>query len=82
MTAPSSGSSYFATINSDPFSTEKYFSVGSAMFFKLKTTSQGRTTGDQMSTAAIGIGLSANNLNGYILKIATSQQSYLSHLPK
>ena len=73
LTAPSSGSSYFATINSDPFSTEKYFSVGSAMFFKLKTTSQGRTTGDQMSTAAIGIGLSANNLNGYILKIATSQ---------
>ena len=73
MTAPSSGSSYFATINSDPFSTEKYFSVGSAMFFKLKTTSQGRTTGDQMSTAAIGVGLSANNLNGYILKIATSQ---------
>lgn len=73
MTAPSSGSSYFATINSDPFSTEKYFSVGSAMFFKLKTTTQGRTTGEQMSTAAIGIGLSANNLNGYILKIATSQ---------
>jgi len=73
MTAPSSGSSYFATINSDPFSTEKYFSVGSAMFFKLKTTTQGRTTGDQMSTAAIGVGLSANNLNGYILKIATSQ---------
>ena len=73
MTAPSSGSIYFATINSDPFSTEKYFSVGSAMFFKLKTTSQGRTTGDQMSTAAIGVGLSENNLNGYILKIATSQ---------
>lgn len=73
MTAPSSGSSYFATINSDPFSTEKYFSVGSAMFFKLKTTTQGRTTGEQMSTAAIGIGLSTNNLNGYILKIATSQ---------
>lgn len=73
MTAPSSGSNYFATINSDPFSTEKYFSIGSAMFFKLKTTTQGRTTGNQMSTAAIGVGLSDNNLNGYILKIATSQ---------
>jgi hypothetical protein len=63
---------YMATINSDPFASETYFSVGTSMFFKLMSNN-GRATGDQQVTAAIGIGMSSNNLNGYILKISTSQ---------
>jgi len=63
---------YMATINSDPFATESYFSIGTSMFFKLMTVN-GRATGNQQVTAGIGIGMSTNNLNGYILKISTSQ---------
>ena len=43
------------------------------MFFKLAKDKFGRVTGEQAVSAALGIGLDSNNLNGYILKISTSQ---------
>lgn len=65
---------YYATIVSEQdFATSKYFSIGTAMFFPLVRGSNGRITGDQISRSALGIGLSTNNLNGYILEIGTSQ---------
>ncbi len=62
-------------------STEKYFSVGTALFFKLIKDKFGRITGEQAVSAGLGIGLSrqtvsgipGSNFNGYLLKFATSQ---------
>ena len=75
VTPPNSKEYYCASISPSgiDISSQTYFSVGSALFFKLAKDKNGRTTGEQSVSAAIGIGLSANNLNGYILKISTSQ---------
>jgi hypothetical protein len=70
---PKSDYYYYATTTSEPFAAEQYFSIGTAMFFKLATDSNGRITGEQSVSAGLGIGLSANNLDGYILKMSTSQ---------
>jgi hypothetical protein len=72
---PASKEYYCASITPDTvnISTEEYFSVGTALFFKFVQDSFGRVTGEQAVSAALGIGLDANNLNGYILKISTSQ---------
>jgi hypothetical protein len=70
---PSSKEYYCASIVPDSFSTQKYFSVGTALFFKLAKDKNGRVTGEQTVSAGLGIGLSSDNLNGYILKISTSQ---------
>ena len=75
MVAPTSKKEYHcATISPSPsFTTQTYFSIGTALFFKLAKSSNGRTTGEQFVSAGLGIGLSADLLNGYILKIGTSQ---------
>jgi len=72
---PASKEYYCASITPDTvnISTEEYFSVGTALFFKLAQDKFGRVTGEQSVSAALGIGMDANNLNGYILKISTSQ---------
>lgn len=71
---PASKEYYYASISPDiSFSSQKYFSIGTALFFKLAKDSNGRVTGEQSVSAGLGIGLSSNNLNGYILKISTSQ---------
>lgn len=66
-----------AKIQSDPFSTESYFSVGTSMFFSLVRDKNNRVTGNQMVSAGIGIGWSTSgtnsSVNGYMLKISTSQ---------
>lgn len=67
---------YAAKIESDPFSTETYFSVGTAMFFSLVRDKNNMTTANQFVSAGIGIGLSTGSgtsLNGYLLKVSTSQ---------
>lgn len=65
---------YYATITAgESFKQSQYFSVGTAMFFPLAKDRTGRVTGEQLSKAGLGIGLSENNLNGYILEIGTSQ---------
>jgi hypothetical protein len=75
VTPPASKEYYCASITPDTvnISTEEYFSVGTALFFKLAKDKFGRVTGEQAVSAALGIGLDSNNLNGYILKISTSQ---------
>ena len=91
LSAPSGSREYHAAkIQSDPFSTEKYFSVGTSMFFSLIRDKNNRSTGEQFVSAGIGIGWSTgtipqyytpgtaptgstSSINGYILKIATSQ---------
>ena len=75
IVAPQASKEYYcASINPDiNFTSQKYFSIGTALFFKLTKGSTGRTTGEQYVSAGLGIGLDANNLNGYILKIGTSQ---------
>lgn len=91
LSAPTGSKIYHAAkIQSDPFSTEKYFSVGTSMFFAQISNANGRTTGQQFVSAGIGIGWSTGSvsvydppgtapsgsttsINGYILKIATSQ---------
>lgn len=91
LSAPTGSKIYHAAkIQSDPFSTEKYFSVGTSMFFAQISNPNGRTTGQQFVSAGIGIGWSTGSvsaydppgtapsgsttsINGYILKIATSQ---------
>ena len=75
MVVPTSKKEYHcATISPSPsFTTQTYFSIGTALFFKLAKSSNGRTTGEQFVSAGLGIGLSADLLNGYILKIGTSQ---------
>lgn len=72
---PASKEYYCASITPDTvnISTEEYFSVGTALFFKFARDTFGRVTGEQSVSAALGIGLDNNNLNGYILKISTSQ---------
>ena len=72
---PASKEYYCASIIPDTvnISTEEYFSVGTALFFKLAQDKFGRVTGEQKVSAALGIGLDADNLNGYLLKISTSQ---------
>ena len=71
---PASKEYYCASISPDVnFTNQTYFSIGTALFFKLAKDSNGRVTGEQAVSAGLGIGLSSNNLNGYILKIATSQ---------
>jgi hypothetical protein len=72
---PSSKEYYCASISPTGINiaSQTYFSVGTALFFKLAQDKNGRVTGEQSVSAGIGIGLSANNLNGYILKISTSQ---------
>lgn len=72
---PGSKEYYCASISPSgiDISSQTYFSVGTALFFKLAKDKNSRTTGEQAVSAGIGIGLSANNLNGYILKISTSQ---------
>lgn len=65
---------YFASITEGlDFKTKDYFSIGTALFFKFAKDKNNRVTGEQAVSAALGIGLSENNLNGYILKISTSQ---------
>jgi hypothetical protein len=66
---------YIASISSSDISisTQKYFSVGTALFFKLATDKNGRVTGEQSVSAGLGIGMSSDNSDGYILKISTSQ---------
>ena len=59
-----------STIN---LATEKYFSVGTALFFKFIKDQFGRVTGEQAVSAGLGIGLSSSSLNGYVLKMSTSQ---------
>jgi hypothetical protein len=75
IVAPTASKEYYcASINPDiNFTSQKYFSIGTALFFKLAKASTGRVTGEQFVSAGLGIGLDANNLNGYILKIGTSQ---------
>jgi len=82
LSAPTGSKIYHAAkIQSDPFSTEKYFSVGTSMFFAQISNESGGTTGNQFVSAGIGIGWSTTTappgnstyLNGYILKVATSQ---------
>lgn len=71
---PASKEYYCASISPDiNFTNQTYFSVGTALFFKLAKDSNGRVTGEQSVSAGLGIGLSSDNLNGYILKISTSQ---------
>jgi hypothetical protein len=72
---PASKEYYYASISSSDISvsTQKYFSVGTALFFKLSTDKNGRVTGEQSVSAGLGIGMSSDNLDGYILKISTSQ---------
>ena len=75
IVAPTASKEYYcASINpSVDFTSQKYFSIGTALFFKLAKGSNGRVTGEQFVSAGLGIGLDSNNLNGYILKIGTSQ---------
>ena len=75
IVAPTSSTDYYcATISPTlDFSKQTYFSIGTALFFKLAKSSNGRTTGEQFVSAGLGIGLSSDNLNGYILKVGTSQ---------
>ena len=57
-------------------SNDKAFVVGANMYFPLtvdKTTKQ--ITGNQMTVAGIAFSLSENNKSGYLLSIATSQNS-------
>jgi hypothetical protein len=74
--APPSSTEYYVASASSPdlkIADQTYFSVGTALFFKLAKDKNGRVTGEQSVSAGLGIGLSANNLNGYILKMSTSQ---------
>lgn len=65
---------YFASISEGlDFADKTYFSIGTALFFKLAVDKNNRVTGEQAVSAGLGIGLSADHLNGYILKVATSQ---------
>jgi hypothetical protein len=91
LSAPSASKEYHAAkIQSDPFATEQYFSVGTSMFFSLARDKNNRSTGEQFVSAGIGIGWATgtipqyytpgtaptgntSSINGYILKIATSQ---------
>lgn len=75
IVAPVSSKEYYcAAIAPQPsFANQTYFSVGTGLFFKLAKDKNGRVTGEQAVSAGLGIGLSSNNLNGYILKISTSQ---------
>lgn len=74
VSPPTSKEYYFASISKDlDFASEKYFSVGTALFFKLARDKNNRVTGEQTVSAGLGIGLSSDNMNGYILKVATSQ---------
>jgi hypothetical protein len=74
VSPPSTKEYYCASISPTfNFASETYFSVGTALFFKLAKNGNGRVTGEQYVSAGLGIGLSANNLNGYILKVGTSQ---------
>ena len=75
VSPPSSKEYYCASISPTgiDIATQDYFSVGTALFFKLAKDKNGRVTGEQTVSAGLGIGLSSNNLNGYILKISTSQ---------
>lgn len=75
IVAPVTSKEYYcAAISPQPsFASQPYFSVGTGLFFKLAKDKNGRVTGEQSVSAGIGIGLSSNNLNGYILKISTSQ---------
>ena len=71
---PASKEYYCASIMPDVvFGAEEYFSIGTALFFRLAKDKFGRVTGEQAVSAALGIGLDSVNLNGYILKISTSQ---------
>jgi hypothetical protein len=71
---PASKEYYCANISAGlDFADKTYFSIGTALFFKLARDSNNRVTGEQPVSAGLGIGLSSNNLNGYILKVATSQ---------
>jgi hypothetical protein len=91
LNAPVGSKEYHAAkIQSDPFSTEKYFAIGTSMFFPLVRDTNNRSTGEQFVSAGIGIGWSTGtvpvyappgtppsgsttSINGYILKISTSQ---------
>jgi len=86
VTPPKSPQYYAASItptaSTVDISTEKYFSVGTALFFKFVTDSFGRITGEQSVSAGLGIGISStpyvpaiptSGINGYMLKISTSQ---------
>lgn len=83
VTPPKSAQYYSASITPDSvdISEEKYFSVGTALFFKLMRDSLGRVTGEQSVSAGLGIGLSYNSasgappftFSGYLLKVSTSQ---------
>lgn len=75
IVAPANSKEYYcAVIAPQPsFANQTYFSVGTGLFFKLAKDKNGRVTGEQAVSAGLGIGLSSNNLNGYILKISTSQ---------
>lgn len=71
---PASKEYYCASVSSGlDFADKTYFSIGTALFFKLARDSNNRVTGEQPVSAGLGIGLSSNNLNGYLLKIGTSQ---------
>jgi hypothetical protein len=71
---PASKEYYCASIMPDiVFGAEEYFSIGTGLFFKLAKDKFGRVTGEQAVSAGLGIGLDSVNLNGYILKISTSQ---------
>ena len=82
---PASKEYYSASITPDlNFGLEEYFSIGTALFFKLARDKFGRVTGEQSVSAALGIGLSSSTsypgvpvpvsgINGYMLKISTSQ---------
>lgn len=76
IVAPVDGKKYYCAsipISGITLATQQFFSIGTALFFKLSKDKNDRVTGEQFVSAGLGIGLSADNLNGYILKIATSQ---------
>jgi hypothetical protein len=76
IVAPVDGKKYYCAsipVSGITLATQQYFSIGTALFFKLAKDKNDRVTGEQFVSAGLGIGLSADNLNGYILKIATSQ---------
>lgn len=75
IVAPASGAEYYvASIGSGlDFADKTYFSIGTALFFKLAKDKNNRTTGEQFVSAGLGIGMSSDNLNGYILKVSSSQ---------
>lgn len=65
---------YFASIsNGLDFADKTYFSIGTALFFKLAVDKNNRVTGEQLVSAGLGIGLSEDLMNGYLLKVSTSQ---------